>query len=433
MDKTRTKTEGRPRVAIIGAGFGGLWAARNLAGKPLDVILVDRNNYHAFLPLLYQVAAAEIEATEISFPVRSIFRRAGNVEFLMGEVQNLDLEGRTIYTEQCVVAYDYLILALGSDTNYYGVPGAKNFAFPLKTVREAIDLRSHILTRFEMAAHEPLPDRRKRLLTFVIVGGGATGVEFSGALAELVYRPLKKDYPSLDFSEVSILLLEATDRLLGSFPERLGQYASKRLSAMGVNVCLRSAVTRVTPRSLHLKGGEVIDTETVVWTAGVTGNPKSGKWGLPLAQTGRVRVHPTLQVPGRPELYVIGDLAHVEEDGNPLPLLAPVAIRQGEWAARNILLQARGQNPRPFQSKDPGVLATIGRNAGVAHVWGWTFTGFLAWVLWIGVHIIKLIGFRNRIFVLLNWSWDYFRFERAVRLILAPPPGRDASRSRKTC
>jgi len=434
MEEARINQGGRPRVAIIGAGFGGLWAARELVGKPVDVVLVDRNNYHAFLPLLYQVAAAEIEATEIAFPVRSIFRGAQNVNFILGEVQTLDLKQRAVVTADCTVPYDYLILALGSDTHYFGVPGAEEHTFPLKTVREATALRTQILTCFERAAHEPLSERRKRLLTFVIVGGGATGVEFAGALAELVYRPLRRDYPSIDFSEVSILLVEAMDRLLADFPERLGRYALQRLRKMRVDVRLDSAVTEVTATSLHLKDGGVVPTETVVWTAGVGGDPKAARWGLPTTRSGRVKVDETLRVSGQTEVYVIGDLAHVEQDGRPLPMVAPVAIREGEFAARNILLQVKGKEPRPFRHKDPGILATIGRNAGVAHIWGWAFTGFPAWVLWLGVHIVKLIGFRNRIFVLFNWTWDYFCFERAVRLILGPPRRTETgSQPRKMC
>lgn len=434
MQEKRKDGEGRPRVAVIGAGFGGLWAARELAGKPVTVVLVDRNNYHAFLPLLYQVAAAEIEATEIAFPVRSIFRGAGNVNFVLGEVQGLDLKERAVVTAECTVPYDYLILALGSDTHYFGVPGAKEHTFPLKTVGEATAVRTQILTCFERAAHEPLPERRKRLLTFVIVGGGATGVEFAGALAELVYRPLRRDYPTIDFSEVSIILVEAMDRLLTGFPERLGRYALQRLRKMGVEVRLDSVVTEVGADSLHLKDGGTLPTETVVWTAGVGGDPEVERWGLPTTRGGRVKVDETLRVPGQPEVYVIGDLAHVEQNGEPLPMVAPVAIREGEFAARNILLQVKGEGPRPFRYKDPGILATIGRNAGVAYIWGWSLTGFPAWVLWIGVHIAKLIGFRNRIFVLLNWTWDYVRFERAVRLILEPPMRAETgSQPGKTC
>jgi len=434
VEEGGTRRGARLRVAIIGAGFGGLWAARKLAGRPLDVVLVDRNNYHAFLPLLYQVAAAEIEATGIAFPVRSIFRAAGNVSFVLGEVQGVDLEGRTVITSECAVPYDYLIVALGSDTRYFGIPGAKESSFPLKTVQEATAVRTQILTCFERAAHEPLSDRRHRLLTFVIVGGGATGVEFAGALAELVYRPLVRDYPSIDFSEVSIILVEAMDRLLAGFPERLGRYALQRLRKKGVDVRLDSPVAEVTPASLHLKDGGVVPTETVVWTAGVGGDPKTGEWGLPTTGNGRVSVDTTLRISGHPEVYAIGDLAHVEQDGRPLPMVAPVAIREGEFAALNILLQAEGKEPRPFRYKDPGILATIGRNAGVAHIWGWAFTGFPAWVLWLAIHIAKLIGFRNRIFVLLNWTWDYFRFERAVRLILGPPRRREEGSQRgKTC
>ncbi len=415
----------RPRVVIIGAGFAGLWAARTLACSDLEVLLVDRNNYHTFQALLYQVAAAELEPEGIAYPVRSILRPWPNVRFLLGEVREVDLAARLVRTTTAEVTYDLLLLALGSQTNFFGLPGAAEHAFPLKTLEQAIALRNQILCTFEAAAHEPDPAERGRYLTFAIVGGGATGVEFAGALAELIRGPLAKDYPTLDLDRARVLLLEAGDRLLPGMPERLQEYARERLRRMGVEVHLRSPVRRVEEGAVHLESGLVLPTATTVWAAGVRGHAAAGRWGLPTVRGGRVPVERTLQLLGHPEVYIVGDLAYLEEEGRPLPMLAPVAIQQGVAAARNILRQAAGQEPRPFRYRDPGTMATIGRNAAVVDLPGRTFTGFPAWVLWLAVHLVRLIGFRNRLLVLVNWAWDYFFFERAVRLILPGCARRD--------
>ncbi len=410
--------ERRPRVAIVGAGFGGLWAARHLVQAPVEVLLIDRHNYHCFLPLLYQVAAAELEPEEIAYPVRSILWKLPNVQFILADVQRVDLARRILETDGPAIPYDFLILATGSVSHFFDVPGAEEHALPLKSLEEGVALRTRILCCFERAALDPDPERRRRMLTFAIVGGGPTGVEFAGALAELIRGPLAKDYPALDFREVRVVLLEAADGLLPGWPERLRAYAAARLRRMGVEVRLHASVSRITREAVHLKDGMSVPAETVVWTAGVRGDSLAQAWGLPTARAGRVAVEPTLQLPGHPEVSVIGDLAYVEERGQPLPMIAPVAIQQGTTAARNIERQIAGQDPLPFRYRDPGVMVVIGRNAGVVHVWGRSFTGFPAWVLWLSVHLAKLIGFRNRLFVLINWAWDYLFYERAVRLIL---------------
>lgn len=404
-----------PRVVIVGAGFGGLWAARALTQFPVNVLLIDRNNYHTFLPLLYQVAAAELEPEAIVYPVRSIVRNLRNVRFTMAEVVSIDLGARALTTPDRVIPYDFLILATGSTSHFFGVTGAADHAFPLKTLEEGIALRNHILRCFERALDEPSADRRRQLLTFAIVGGGPTGVEFAGALAELIRGPLRKDYPSLNLHEVRVVLLEATDTLLPGLPERLRSYALRRLRGMGLDVRLASAVSQISRQTVSLKDGTVIPTETVVWTAGVRGDPLVENRGLPLARGGRVAVLPTLQVAGHPEVYVVGDLTFVE--GEPLPMIAPVAIQQGAAAARNIGRQIAGNAPRRFVYRDRGTMATIGRNAAVAIVGNREFIGFPAWILWLGVHLVNLIGFRNRLIVLINWAWDYLFYERAVRLI----------------
>ncbi|MDR7418192.1 MAG: NAD(P)/FAD-dependent oxidoreductase [Armatimonadota bacterium] len=408
----------RRRVIIVGGGFGGLWAARALAGGPADVLLIDRCNYHTFLPLLYQVGAAELEPEAIAYPIRSILRRQRSLRFMMADVKAVDLAARTIATEHQRVPYDFLILAAGSVSHFFGVAGAAEHAFPLKTLPQGGTLRNHILCCFERAAHEPDAALRRELLTFAIVGGGPTGVEFAGALAELIRGPLVKDYPGLDFQEVRVVLLEAVERLLPGLPDRLQAYALSRLRQMGVDVRVRAAVGEIRREAVCLRDGTIIPARTVVWTAGVRGEPLAQAWGLPTSRAGRVTVLPTLQVPDHPDVYVVGDLAHVEQDGRPLPMIAPVAIQQGEAAGRNVARQLRGEAPLEFRYRDRGAMAVIGRNAAVAHVWGRGFTGFPAWVLWLGVHLVNLIGFRNRLVVLINWAWDYFFYERAVRLIL---------------
>ncbi len=379
---------------------------------------MDRTNYHTFLPLLYQVAAAELEPEEIAYPVRSMVRRMPRARFVMGRVQRVDLHARVVSAEGFVVPYDYLVLGIGSASHFFGVTGAEEHAFPLKTLDQAIILRNHILRCFERAVRELDRDRRQQILTFAIVGGGPTGVEFAGALAELIRGPLRKDYVGLDVREVRIVLLEALDGLLPGLPDRLRAYAFARLRRMGVDVRLQAVVNEVAPSEVHLHDGTVVSTDTVVWTAGVRGDPGAQAWGLPVIRSGRVAVEPTLQVPSHPEVYVVGDLAYLEDRGRPLPIVAPVAIQQGSAAARNIVRQVDGQSPLPFRYRDRGTMATIGRNAAVAVVRGRAFIGFPAWVLWLGVHLINLIGFRNRLFVLVNWAWDYFLYERAVRLIL---------------
>jgi NADH dehydrogenase len=345
-----------------------------------------------------------------------------NAEFVMDCVQQIDLASRNVHTTRNIIPYDYLIVALGSTTDYFGVPGAAEHALPLKTVEDGVAIRNRLLSSYERAAHEADKSRRKGLLTFVVIGGGPTGIEYAGALAELVYGPMIKDYPGIDREEVSIVLIEMVDRLLGAFPARIGSYAQKRLEGMGIQVCLNSAVSSIEKGSVLLKDGKNILSETVVWTAGIRGVPEAASPGLPLVRGGRVGVLPTLQASGHDEVYVTGDLAFLQADGQPLPVVAPVAVQQGRAAARNILLHIKGKPVQPFAYKDRGAMVTIGRNAAAAYMGDMVFTGFIAWLLWLGVHIFNLIGIPNRLFVLLDWALDYFFMERTVRLIL---PGED--------
>jgi len=407
----------RPTVVIVGAGFGGLRAARVLGRAPVNVVLLDRHNYHLFQPLLYQVATAGLEPEQIARPVRAIVRGQQNFEFRMVEVTGLDPAGKQVTTDNGPVPYDYLILAVGGETNYFGLEDIARRGFGLKDIPDALAIRNHVLRRFEYAMLEPDPERRRAELTFVVVGGGPTGVEMAGALSELIRLVLVKDYPRLNVKDVRILLLEATDRLLGGMPARLGEAAAETLWRKKVEVRFGALVEDYDGERVRLKGGEVIPARTLIWAAGARAVSLTGRLGLPTGRQGRIRVEPTLHVRGHPEIYVIGDAAYLEADGEPLPMMAPVALQMAEAAAANVTRQLRGEPPQAFRYRDPGSLATIGRNAAVAYIRGISFKGFAAWVVWLIVHLIQLIGFRNKLFVLLNWAWDYFFYERAARLI----------------
>ena len=417
------ETPGRlPKIIIIGAGFGGIRAIQELAKKQANILVLDRNNYHTFLPLLYQVAAAELEPEAIVYPVRSILRNKPNIRFLMNKAVDVNLGKKRVRTTDHVFPYDYLILASGSSSFFFGIPGAAEHAFQLKTLEQAIELRNHILFQYERALCENDPEKRQQMLTFVIVGGGPTGVEFTGALAELIHGPLAKDFPMLDIPrDVRIILIEATDHLLSSLAERLQSYAARRLRQMGVEVLFQAAVSQVDEQAIFLMDGSKIPTETVIWTAGVRGETSPRTAELLRAYNGCIRVLPSLQIAGHPEVYVIGDLSHLEVNGKPLPMVAPVAVQQAEMAARNIIRQMHNKNTLPFQYHDPGTMVTLGRNSAVVSLGGHAFMGFIAWVMWVGVHLFKLINFRNRLLVMINWAWDYLFFERVVRLIIPPP------------
>ncbi len=404
-------------VVVVGAGFGGLRAARALRRAPVQVVLVDRNNYHLFQPLLYQVATAGLEPEEIAKPARAILRGQKNFDFRMVDVTRVNFAAQRLETSGGPMDYDFLVLAPGGETNFFGLESMQRHGLGLKDIPDAIEIRNRVLTCFEQAMLEPDAERRRALLTFIVVGGGPTGVEMAGALSELIRLVLVKDYPRLNIKDVRILLLEATDRLLAAMPERLREAASKTLWRKYVEVRFGAMVADYDGQRLRLKGGEVIPAQTVIWAAGVRASPLNATLGLPAAQQGRIPVGPTLQVTGHPEVFIIGDAAYREQDGGPLPMVAPVAIQMGQSVARNIKRLLRGQPLEAFRYRDQGTLATIGRNAAVANVYGIKATGFVAWVMWLGIHIIQLIGFRNKLFVLINWAWDYFFYERAARLI----------------
>ncbi|MFO7586130.1 MAG: NAD(P)/FAD-dependent oxidoreductase [Anaerolineales bacterium] len=406
-----------PHIVIIGAGFGGLHAAHALAGKPVRVTLIDKRNYHLFQPLLYQVATAGISPHEIAYPVRAIFQRQKNFEFLMARVHGVDFERKRVLSEHGEVTYDYLILAAGASVNFFGNVSLEQNALPLKDVSDAVTVRNHVLRMFEMAALETDPQKRAAMLSFVVVGGGPTGVESAGALSELVSLVLRRDFKRMDIKSVSVLLLEAAPSLLTGFPAPLQQSARRALERKQVQVRLEAKVDNFDGQALTLSNDEVIPARTVLWSAGVQAASLLRNLELETSRAGRVKVLPTLQVPVWPDVYVVGDGSYFEEDGKALPMVAPVATQQGKHAVRNILAQINGKPLKPFHYTDLGMMATIGRNAAVAVTLGMQFRGFLAWVVWLVIHLIGLIGFRNRLIVLINWAWDYFFYDRAVRLI----------------
>ena len=412
-------TQFRPKVVVIGAGFAGVWAAKRLAKGPVDVTLVDRFNYHTFFPLLYQVGAAELEPENIAYPVRSIIRKKKNVRFAMATVTGIDFEAQTVATTENPIPYDYLMLAPGSSPNYFGIPGATEHAFPLRTLEQGVALRNHILACFEKAAQETDDLVRQRLLTFIIVGGGPTGIEFAGALAELVHGPIIKDFARYGLPLARVLIVERSDAFMPMLPKRLQKYVPKRLEKIGVEVMLNSGVKQITGEGVVLHDDSEIRSETVVWTAGVQGEISARNWGVPTGKGGRVNVLPTLQVPDHPNIYAAGDFAYLEVDGKSMPMVAPTATQQGSHAAENVLRRIEGSPEVDFKYFDMGTMAVIGRNAAIANLFNkWRFTSFPAWVVWLTVHLFKLIGFRNRILVLTSWAWDYFFYERVVRLIL---------------
>jgi len=408
----------RPRVVIAGAGFGGLTCARALKRAPVDVLLVDRNNYHLFTPLLYQVASAVLDPGEIARPVRQLIRPLHNADFLLANVTGADLEQRRLLTDHGPLAYDYLVLASGSQSDYFGNASLAQHAFGLKELDEGLAVRNRVLMRFEEARWTDDREQRRMLLTFAVVGGGPTGVEMAGALAELTRLVLSKDYRDLDLGLVRVVLLEAAGFLLGTFAEPLREAARRSLEKKGVEVLLKAKVADVAAGSIRLVDGHEVPASTVIWTAGVRASEVGSALGFSLGRQGRVQVLPTLQVTGHPEVFVIGDLAGPTDEGTPLPMLIPVAMQEGRHVGATIKDLLRGYGATNFRYTDPGIMATIGRNSAVAQLGPIRLTGFLGWLMWLFVHLINVISFRSRIVVLVNWAWDYFFYDRPIRLIV---------------
>ena len=408
----------RDRVVIVGIGFAGREAIKALAHQDVDVLVLDRHNYHTFYPLLYQVAIAGLGPDEIACPARAMVGKYPNVRFRMAEVLGLDPTARQLLTDNGPVPYEYLVLAAGSRPNFFGLDGVAQVAYPLGGIDHAISLRNHILECFERAATEPSPQQRKEMLTFVVVGGGPTGVELAGALAELQRHALRRDFPDLSFDEARVVMIEMLDTVLPTFSKPLRRYAERKLDQMGVELLLNTAVQDADSRAVYLQDGRTIPARTIIWAAGV--RAQLGE-GLPFDHTrgGRIAADQTLQIPGYPRVFVAGDMAYVVgPNDKPYPQLAPVAMQQGKLAAQNILRTVEGQALQPFRFNDRGTMATIGRAAAVAQVFGRESSGFFAWVLWLVVHIVSLMGFRNRLSVLIQWAYNYFRYDPGVRLIV---------------
>lgn len=406
-----------PHIVIIGAGFAGLETARGLENAPVRITLIDKNNHHLFQPLLYQVAIAGLLPSQIAQPVRTIFRKQKNLTFQMGEVSTLNFDEKYVKLNGSVIAYDYLVVAVGGRTNFFGFDAIEKDGFQLKDLETAVKTRNHLLGMFEQASHEGDAEKRKALLTFVIVGGGPTGVETAGALAELISHVMVKDYPRLMLSDARVILLEATANLISAYPNELRRATLKLLQRKNVEVRLNTKLENFNRQRVTLGDSSTIETQTVIWTAGVKATEVVEGLSVEKASAGRVRILPTLQLPQHPETFVIGDAAFLEENGQALPMLSTVAIQQGVFSAKNIRRIMNNLPPESFHYKDPGLLATIGRNAAVAHIFGISFSGFIAWVIWVFLHIYRIIGFRNRIIVMFNWVWDYFFYDNQVRLI----------------
>jgi NADH dehydrogenase len=407
-----------PQVVVVGGGFGGLEAAKALGGAPARVTLVDRRNHHLFQPLLYQVATAVLSPADIAQPIRAVLRDCANVEVVLGDVTSVDAEGKHVVLEDgSRLPYDYLILAAGASHAYFGHDEWEPHAPGLKSLEEATDIRRRLLVSFEEAERETDPERRKALMTFVVVGGGPTGVEMAGAIAEIARYSLAKDFRHIDTRDARVILLEAVDRLLLAFPTQLSRYALWDLQRLGVDVRFNTPVTDIKD-GVVTAGGTEIKAATVIWAAGVKSSPLGATLGAETDRAGRVIVQPDLTIPGHPEVFVIGDMSSLMgPNGRPYPGVAQVAKQEGAHVAKNIRRAMAGKEMEPFQYIDLGNMATIGRNAAVADIRGINLTGFIAWLVWAVVHVFNLIGFRNRLVVGVQWLWGYMTFQRGARLI----------------
>src|SRR5580698_1649314 len=423
-----------PRIAIVGAGFGGLQAALHLARLPVRITLIDRRNYHTFQPLLYQVATAGLSPGEIAAPIRWIVRGRRNIEVLLGEVQDFDLQQHLVKLPDLDIPYDYLIVAAGASHAYFGHDEWEPFAPGLKTIEDALEIRRRVLLAFELDERQAASGAPQQPLNFVIVGGGPTGVELAGTLAEISRRVLANEFKSIDPKSTRIILLEGGPRILPVYPDDLSRSAEDQLRHLGVEVRTSTMVTGVEAGVVHM-GETHISAAVILWAAGVAASPLGKKLGAPIDRAGRVLVNPDLSIPGHPEVFVIGDLASLkDENGQMIPGVAPVAMQEGRAVARNITRELQGEPRRSFHYVNKGNLATIGRAAAVAEFGKLHISGLLAWLSWLFIHIFFLIGFRNRLSVMLQWAWSYFTYERGARLITGDQslPGWTGSRKKGT-
>jgi len=433
---TELRDDWQPRVLIVGAGFGGLACARALDGKPVEVLLIDRHNYHLFTPLLYQVGTGLLNPSDIAYPLRRVFRNSHNVRVRQATVRQVDLSAKFVRTEDDqTLNYDFIVLATGSVDNYFGNQRLADVSLGLKSLEDATRLRNHVLTCLERADAETDEAERRALLTFVVAGGGPTGVECAGALGELIQIVAGHDFPAVGRKDVRIILLEGQDRLLGAFSERIGRYAEKVLQRRGIEVRTRTLVTAADANSVTLSDGAVVPTRTIIWSAGVRPNDPGSDASAPRFKNGRIVVDSCLRIPGRSRAFALGDVGSPGEQLPALPMLSPPAMQGGRHVAQAILDELRsGAAPdRPFHYVDKGTMATIGRNAGVAHLpGGLELTGFLGWATWLVVHVYYLVGFRNRLSAVASWAWDYLRFDRPIRIILESGADQSATVSRGT-
>ncbi|MGV1098611.1 NAD(P)/FAD-dependent oxidoreductase [Thiovibrio sp. JS02] len=406
-------------VVIVGGGFAGLNAAKGLGNRPgIRVTLIDRSNHHLFQPLLYQVAMAALSPAEIAVPIRHILARYRNITVLQDEVRDLDLTGQRVITQNGFLTYDYLILACGARHSYFGHEEWEESAPGLKTIEQATEIRRRVLTAFEAAERSRDPERLRKFLTFVVVGGGPTGVELAGAIGEMSRFTLARDFRNINPKLARIILVEAGPRILPSFSEELAAVAARNLENLGVTVWTSATVTGVDSNAVTI-GQERVETATILWAAGVQASELGRKLAVVPDRLGRIPVESCLNIKGHPEVFVAGDLAHFAHgDGKPLPGLAPVALQQGRWIARNILRDTVGKKPLPFRYLDKGQLAAIGRNRAIIQLGRFRCGGFWAWVIWLVTHIYYLIGFKNRLFVAMQWAWAFFSFNRGARLII---------------
>jgi NADH dehydrogenase len=416
----------RPHVVIVGAGFAGLYAARALRRAPVRVTVIDRKNHHLFQPLLYQVATAALNPSDIAAPIRGLLGRRG-VRVLLADVERVDVPRKQVILEDGEVAYDYLIVATGATHSYFGHNEWAQHAPGLKTLEDALDIRGRVLAAFETAERVEDGALRQELLTFALIGGGATGVEMAGALAEISRQALARDFQNIDPREARIILFEGMGKVLPPYPDTLSEAALRSLRKLGVEVRTGAQVTEVDARGIRV-GDERIPARTIIWAAGVAASPLAGSLGAPLDRAGRVQVTQFLTVPGHDEIFVVGDLAHVEQEGQPVPGVAPAAMQMGKHAARNMRFQIDGTPMLPFSYWDRGTFAVIGRGSAVGVAFRrFRMKGVLAWFAWLFIHLLFLIGFRNRLGVLLNWAYSYLTYRRAVRMITGDPPVLPAS------